>query len=365
MVSKEFDVVSKTASDRPGSSLAVALESLVARGTITPDQRDAILAEVAQAKRVTTTPEPSGRRRRSLTDVLVEVGAYVGSALVLAALFAIIAQSWDDLSRALQAGILLGIALVTAPAGWAVSRDAAAGSARRRLAGVLLSGAAAASGGAVAIALGPQQRDDGWVGVVALSVAVVILVFAQLVAASAVTEIALFGTTFALLVTAGEWVRPPGTIRVDEYGFEYTDTSTYDAVLQVAGVTFGLAWAAVVARRLMHRELAVALGSTVALICAMALAGSDRTRPIGLVMLAVLAAVGFWRFLAEGGWPWLASAILSVTAFVFWLVGVNQRPAVAFLVAGLVLLGSSAVGWQVAQRRRRPPPEDSPPAASE
>jgi hypothetical protein len=96
----------------------------------------------------------------------------------------------------------------------------------------------------------------------------------------------------------------------------------------------------------------VALGVLAAFGSAMPMAGTEESRVVGLVALGVLAAVGFWRFMAEGDWPWLAGAIASVTAFVFWAVGGDQQPALAFLVAGLVLLSSSALGWQVARRRR-------------
>ena len=357
--------MSSTIPHRPTIPLDVALESLVARGTITVTQRDAILAEVSfVGPAATAAPAPQVRPRRSLTDLLVEVGAYVGSALVLAALVALVAQSWEDLGQAAQTAILAGTAVVTAVAGWLLSRGAQPGSARRRLAGVVMVGTAASAAGAVALLLGAEQRDDPLIGVLALATAFAVMVVARVLAASAVTEIGLFVTGFALLNMAGDWLRPEGTLRVDEYGNQYTATDTYDALLQLGGVAFGLLWALIVARWLMHRELAVALGVGVAFVSALPLAGTENTRLVGLSALAVLAAVGFWRFMVEGYWPWLAAAIASVTAFVFWLVGVDHQPALAFLVAGLVLLGSSAVGWQVARRRSRAALASGPPPAS-
>ena len=328
-------------------SLEAALDALVQRGTLTADQRVAILAEVAGQPAAVATAPPA-RRRRSLSDVLIEVGLYVGSALVMAAAVALVAQTWEDLSRTTQIALLVGTAVVTGVVGVVLSRGAEAGSARRRLSGVVLTGTAATAAGAVGLAVG----DSDLAGVLALSTAVAVLVLARVLAASAITEIGLFVATFALLNVAGEWLRPEQVPVYDDFGNEVYEPSTYDQLLQVGSVAFGLVWALLVARVMMHRELAVALGVGVAFVSAMPLAGEHATRPWGLAALAVLAAVGFWRYMAEGLWPWLLAAIASVTGFVFWAVGVERNPALAFLVAGLVLLGSSGVGWQVARRRR-------------
>lgn len=327
-----------------------ALDALVGRGTITAEQRDAIMAELG---RVTAEPgaAPSGppaHRRRSVSEVLIEVGLYVGSALVLAAAFALVAQSWEDLGTSAQVAILAVTALVTAAVGSALARGAGAGTARRRLSGVVLVGSAASAAGTVGVILG----DAAATGVAAFATALVVMLVARALAPSAVTEIGLFAASYGLMVTLGEWARPESVPRFDEFGNEVWQTTTYERLMPLGMVAFGLAWAGLVGRWLMHRELAVALGMAVAFLGAMPLAGEDETRLLGLATLAVLAAVGFWRFMAEGFWPWLAAAIASVTAFVFWAVGGGRSPALAFLVAGLVLLGSSALGWQVARRRR-------------
>ncbi len=368
-----------------------ALRALVARGTITDAQRTAVLAELtAQAADFPTeapagfpTEAPAGfstepadapagfapgapagfhagsaPRSRSWVERLVEVGAYLGAALVLAALYALLAQVWHDLTQVGQSGILLGIAAVTAATGWWTARGADAGSPRRRLASVLLTGTAVSAGSSLLAILRTDQGTDDWMRVLSLTLALAILVLAQRLAASALTELALFVVAAALLLTSAEWLRPPGTVRLDENGYQYTDTSAYDAAIQVGGVAFGMLWAGIVARRLTQRDLGVAMGAGFAWVYAVGLASSEDSRPIGLVALALLGALGLWRFLAERRWPWLALAILSVTGFVFWLVGVHQSPALAFLVTGLVLLGSSAVGWRIGRRGPRAVPGD-------
>jgi hypothetical protein len=327
-------------------ALDTALAALVERGTITAEQRAAILAEVAGAG---APPSPAAaRRRRSVADMLVEAGAYVGSALVLAAAVVLTAQNWEDLSESTRIAATAATALVSGIVGAVLARRAVPGSARRRLAGVVLTGTALCTGGTVALVLGDTEST----GVIAVATILAVLVAAQLAARSAVTEIGMFVAGYALIQVTGEWLRPQGTLVTDEFGGSYYDTASFDRWPQLAGLLYGVLWAWVIARWLMHRELAVALGLLAALAGALPLLGMESSRPLGLVAAALLAALGFWRFMVEGFWPWLAAAIASVTAFVFWLVGGSQQPALAILVAGLVLLGSSALGRQVARRRR-------------
>ncbi|MCU0301800.1 MAG: hypothetical protein MUF35_09400 [Candidatus Nanopelagicales bacterium] len=368
--------MSQTRQDLPTVPLAEALEALVARGTISQAQRSAILAEVGPEQRAllpaaapgavpgTTAAAPPAvapqrAPRRRVADVLIEVGLYVGSALVLAAAAVLVAQRWEDLTETTQIALLGALALVTAVVGSALARGAADGSARRRLAGVVLSITAVSAAGAVGLAMGDSEGS----GLVSLAVAVAVMVAAQLLARSAITEVGLFVAAFALLNTFGEFLRPETQPTFDAFGNEVYETTTFDRLMPLGSVVFGVAWALLLARRLMHRELALVLGLGVAVIPAVTLAGDADARPIGLVVLAALAALGFWRFMAEGLWPWLAAAVASVTGFVFWLVGGDQQPALAILVAGLVLLGSSAMGWQVARRRRHAlAPPGAPPA---
>jgi len=326
--------------------LEKALAALVQRGTITAGQRSAILAEVAGGP-APPAPAPP-RHRRSVADILVEVGAYVGSALVLAAAVVLTAQNWEDLTELTRIATTAATALVSGIAGAVLARLSVAGSARRRLAGVVLTGTALCTGGTVALVLG----DAEFAGVVAIATILAVLVAAQVAARSAVTEIGMFVAGYALIQVTGEWLRPQGTLVTDEFGGSYYDTASFDRWPQLASVLYGVLWAWAIARWLMHRELAVALGMVAAVGGVLPLLAMEHGRPLGLVVAALLAGLGFWRFMVEGFWPWLAAAIASVTAFVFWLVGGAQQPALAILVAGLVLLGSSALGWQVARHRR-------------
>ena len=337
-----------------GSTLPLshALDALVDRGTITPDQRAAILAEMAGGA---ASPSPApisaatdsaparARHRRPLAEILIEVGLYVGGALVIAAAFVLVAQNWQGMSLGMQITILAITAVVAAGSGAAVGHGAGPGSARCRLAGVLFAGAAASAAGTTALLLGDSNE---FTGLAAFAVALAVMVAAHLIAPSTITELGMFIASLAVLQSGLEMLRP----ETDEP--EFDELTAFDRYAPLVIVIFGALWASLVSRRLAHRELAVFAGMAVALVTALSIIGPEETRSLGMVVMALLAATGFWGFLAQGYWPWLAAAIGSVTALVFWAVGGADRPALAILVAGLVMLGSSALGMLTARRRR-------------
>jgi len=338
--------------DAGSAELTRALQSLVARGVLTDEQAAAVVAEVTgpglPAAGLPAAGEPTPHRRRSLSDLLIEVGLYVGSALVVAAGFVMTAQNWGSMSVGTQVALLAAVTLVTGALGLVIGHGVERGTARRRLAGVLLTGTAAGAAGTTALLL----QDSTSVGTVAVAVGLLVMVGAQWFARSAITEIGTFGAGLILLQVVLEELRPEGTVLYDEWGDEYGESLAYDRLMPLILVGYGLLWALLVARRLMHREVAVFLGMFSALVVALPIIGEPEYRGVGIAVMAGLAVIGFWRFMAEGYWPWLAGAIASVTALVFFAVGGANRPSVAILVAGLVLLASSGLGMQVARRRR-------------
>ena len=345
--------MSDTLPTRSTLPLEEALETLVSRGTISPDQRSAILVEVGGRMPTAAADVPAAaagapapgptRHRRSLSEILIEVGLYVGGALVIAAAVVLVAQNWESMSLGVQIAVLGVTALVAGGVALVVAHGSGPGSARRRLAGVLFVGAAVCAAGTTALLVG---EDTDYTGIAAFAVALAVMVGAHLVAPSVITELAMFVASFGMVQSIIEAFRPEPVS-----GF-WDEMTRYDRYSPLAVVAFGVLWALVVSRRLAHKELAVFVGMAVALMSALPIIGEDSSRAVGTVVMALLAALGFWRFLVDGYWPWLAAAIASVTALVFWAVGGADRPALAILVAGLVLLGSSALGMLVARRRR-------------
>lgn len=133
-------------------------------------------------------------------------------------------------------------------------------------------GAAISAAGTTAPLVG---QDTGYTGVAAFAVALAVMVGAHLVASSTIAELGMFVASYDLLQTTIEAFRPE-----PNHYFDY-EMTPYDRYAPLALVLFGVLWALVGSRLRAHRELAVFVGM-----------GSG--------------VLGFWRFLVDGRWPWLA-----------------------------------------------------------
>lgn len=364
--STESDVVA-------GRDLQGALDDLVAAGSITAAQRSEVMAAVATRGRagalppaaeatvsaptagVATPPEAPARpaafaiNRHVLRDALIEVGAYVGASLIAASAIVLVAQNWSNLTEPAQVAVLvaasvisLAIALVAATrfGGGRQALMTASQAPRRRLVGVLFAAGALAAAGAIAVV----APEDSWWMAVAASVGLVIMVVGYRIAPSWITELAMFVASFILLQTILQPLRP------DVYDYVGTETSgpppeveAFDRWTTLALVALGLLWAGIISPRLVSRMPVLVAGLLLAMMSSLGLVEGS-SHPFGLALAAALCALGFWRYLREGLWPWLVLAIAELTWFVFNLVGGANRPALAFLIAGIVLLGSSIGG---------------------
>lgn len=319
-----------------------ALQRLVAREVIGPDQADAVRSELDSAP---ATARPGARH------LVVEIAAYVGAVLVAASVVAFLGQSWDDLSdpaRLLLLGLSGAVALVAGSAvaltvdGGAAALRQHRHAARRRVASVLL------ALGSVLVAVLVQQlpawsEETSWLA--ASVVCFLLLLVAQVLAPSALTEMGLLGS---LLVAAGTGIDLVAPEReVGEYG---VGPDVWLVTTSLAAL--GLGWAALVSRRLTQPVLAVALGCAAALLAAFTLAMTDSdTRPGGTVLLVVVAGLAVVGFLRQREWPWLATAVIGLSLAVFVLVGEQEAPALAFLAAGAALLLGSLAAAMLGRRR--------------
>ncbi len=177
--------------------LRVALDRLVAYGTITPDQARAVETEVAStthagapASRSGAAPAPApahradasslpevrgpagapgpAGRRPTWSTVVAEVGAYIGAVFVLAAAATFTGSHWGDLSHiwrmvvlGVPAVLMLAAAVVvarTSPGGWSV-HERRGTAARRRLVAALVLVGGVLGGGTAAVAV-QQHRPD-------------------------------------------------------------------------------------------------------------------------------------------------------------------------------------------------------------
>ncbi len=148
---------------------AAALRDLVDTGVLTEDQRDAVLAALA---------EPDARPSRA--KVLAEIAAYTGAGLLLAGISLVLAASWEDLARTGRVVVLALITVVVAMIGVTVAGGPAGlfpstrgrgrtgdririPASRTRLAAVLFALTAALVAGTVGTAIEDGNTDSAWV----------------------------------------------------------------------------------------------------------------------------------------------------------------------------------------------------------
>lgn len=341
----------------PLPGLAPALDRLVSRGVLSPEQAASVLQEVDAAPGAVPAPPPVRAAARAR---IVEAAAYLGGVLVAASAVAFLAQSWEDLaelSRTLLlalAGIAAfgaGVLVAVVPGGGRAAVREHAHAARRRVAGVLM-----ALGSVLLAFLGTRVLglEDQPAALVGALVALSLLVAAQLLAPSAVTEAGLLGATLLAVGVGTDLVLPDRVVDDVDVTPEWVYVRQLsEIVIPVVLATVGVLWGAVVARVLTLPVLAAALGSAAALVAGLTLAlGPDPIWP-GVLLLGCLAAAGIALNLATRAWPWIALAVLSLTLLVFVVVAEQSAPALAFLLAGLVLLAGALGAWLLGRRRSR------------
>lgn len=310
-----------------------ALASLVADEVISAEQAAAVTRAVAA---------PSPRSASPARSRLIEAAAYLGCVLVAAGVLALVAQSWDSLTSQAHVAVVTGMGAVAYVAGLVLALAFGGGrftlrrhadSPRRRAVSVLLTMGALLVASSIPVSADASPRSF----VLAAVVALLLVIPAELLAPSAASELALFGSSM-MFVGQGLSLLVPERDWASETFVDYPPARAWDYLVPGALLVLGLAWAGLVSRMLTIPVLAQVLGLLVALECGIDLAANQSTRPIGLVVLAVLAVVGVLVFVRDRGWPWLVLTVLAATVGVFVLVSDAANPALAFLSSGIVLL---------------------------
>ncbi|MBI1379271.1 MAG: DUF2157 domain-containing protein [Frankiales bacterium] len=362
------------APEAPAPALATALDRLVGRGVITPEQAAAVLAEVgpppdagppAPASPHASPPAVATQRPATTARAhVVEAAAYLGGVLVAASAVAFLAQSWEDMTESTRL-LLLGLIGVLAYAGGLLAARTAGGrvelrrhehASRRRVSGTLM------ALGSVLLALLTTEvlhLQDERAALVGGLTGLALLALAEVLAPSAVTEIGLLGATLLVVGVGTSLLIPDRAPQFDPYGTGTYQPSLEEVVVPVALAVAGVLWGAVVARWLTLPVLAAALGSAASLVAGAVLVTSAGPLTPGVVLLGSLAAAGTVLFLVSRSWPWIVLAVLAVTVLVFSVVAEQSAPALAFLVAGLVLLAGAVVAALLG-RRARPPGAGTP-----
>lgn len=315
------------------------VDELLRDGLLHPDARPR--AEQVVSGVLGAGPAAEAGSARAGLPKLVEVLAYLGAALVIAAAWLFLMQSWSDLSVTAQSLALAGVAVVLAigglvagrvAGGFAQLRGPAADDARRRLTSTMLGGAAVTAGIALAIALDaaldPHWKHVFWPGVAAAGLAVVLGVVGYWLAPSALGQLVVGG---GLLLGANALTNGSN----DHQGMW----------IGIAYVVLAAVWL-VLAERGLFREQTVArfLGVAVLVGGAQAPVISD-PEWLGYLLTAGAAVAGVLLYLARQAWPYLALTVVAVTLVVpevasDWL-GDSLGVIGGVLVAGVTLLLAS------------------------
>lgn len=334
------------------SSARAVVDALISEHLLDPAARERSLGVVAAALAAPQVHAPgsvpastpgAAPARRGLPR-LVEVVAYVGGALVLAAGALFLAQEWSGLGYPTQV-IMLAVVMAVLGGAGAVSARVPAGSAlrdpandsRRRLSGTLLTGAALTAaflaGLVVDRHVDANLQEIYWPVVAGGVLGLVVCAVGYRLAPTALGVLGMLG----FLVTA---VTSLASVADDFW------------MVGVALFLTGALWLAV-AEAGAFREVAVAraAGVATALVGAQLAVIEGTDSWIGYVLTLVVVLVGIVAYLRTTAWPYLAGAVGGVTLLVpevvsDWTEG-SLGAIGAVLVTGVTLLLASFAGYRL------------------
>jgi len=344
--------------DSPLTPAAVdaALVRLVAAGTVTEGQADAVRTElgVTGRRRVAgTAPTVEGTDgaapvdrsgatrpadRRPLTSVLAEVGGYVGATFVGAAAVAVAGPQWDSLALGGQVALLLAPALLmlaaaagvaaSAPGRWTARETSPAHGSRRRLVSALVLVAAGLGAGAAALVAGDDAGP----------------------AAAALTGLLVTGAAYAACRTALLHLG----VAFSAMSAVYAIVEKSDGPIGAAGVgvaILGVLWAvAALAGVLAERVLGLVIGAGLAFLGGENLVIDDASAA-GYAVMAAVALAGLGGYLALREVALLAAGAVAL-AVVVPQAAIDYSDgalgaAGALLVCGLSIVAASVVALRV------------------
>lgn len=320
-----------------GGAAARVVQALADEGLLAPGTEDRSRAVVEHA----LTTEPSRPQAGGLPK-LVEVVAYLGGALVIAAGFLFLLQSWDDLGDVGQVTFLAVVALVLGVAGAVTlgsGGQAATNDIRRRLSGTLLTGAALASGFAVGVAIEVSTdrnfNELYWPGLAGGLVVAVVSAVAYRFSSTAVGLVGMLGGALTAAINIVDAADGNESLWV---GSAFFTVAVIWLVLTELGV-------------FDQQTIARTLGAAVALFGAQVATFSGDQDWVGYLLTALVAAVGVWLYLVRLDWPYLAVAVIAVTLVVpeavsDWTEG-SLGVVGGVLVAGITLLAASFAGYRL------------------
>jgi len=303
-----------------------ALRRLVGSGELSEAQAEAVRREFA------VTP-PAAR-----TGFLVEIAGYLGGGLILGAVALFLGTSWERLGRPTQTGILAVMAMVFIGAALLVAGGPRAlgqlTGARHRVVGVLFALAPIPAALAAGVAVNGHEAEWGFgVGfVVALACYVAL------------------PNALSLVATAGMSVGLVSSVAGDTAGL-----TSLGLGLAILGL--GAVWAAVtLVGWAKPKTLGLLIGFGFAIIGAQIPLSDNNTEiwAYGLTLGVAAACLVIYRW--ERSLAVLAGGVVGVTLAVPEIISDATDGALGgaaiLLIAGVILVGASAIGMQLHRRRQ-------------
>lgn len=317
------------------------VRALEAEGLLAPEAEDRSRDVVERALAAPAAAPAVGRG--PAMPKLVEVVAYLGGALVLAAGFLFVLRSWDDLGDVGQVSFLAAVALVLAVAGgFTVPATAVGADVRRRLSGTLLTGSALVAGVAVGVAIevftDAVFHDLYWPAIAGGVVVVAGSAAAYRFSSTAVGLVGMLGGALDVGMNLGSGLAPSGDDEAIGVG--------------IAVFAIGVGWILLTEIGAFdQRTVARALGVAVAVFGSQVTSFTDDRSWLGYLMSVAVAGVGVWLYLTRLDWPYLAAAVIAVTLVVpeavsDWTEG-SLGVVGGVLVAGITLLAASFAGYRL------------------
>jgi hypothetical protein len=319
------------------------VDALFAEHLLDPGSRPRAVEVVGAALGQPVAETPRGLPK------LVEVVAYLGGALVLAAVVLFLGLQWDSFGFGSKVG-LLGVAtavlvvagLVAAHVGSRALLLDPAYDVRRRLAGSLLSGAAVTAGSLAGLVVDHADATTAfdWETLTGGAVMFAVAAVGYLRAKTAVGVLVMMGSLLAVVLTVSD--------RVDDVVTGITDGDGAGLLLVATGIAWlvvtGLGW---------FREGVVArvLGVGVVLVGAQVPVLDGTHQWLGYVLTTAAVVLGVAVYLARQSWPYLALAVVGVTLVVpeaisDWTEG-SLGIVGGVLVTGVTLLAASFTGYRL------------------
>ncbi len=322
------------------------VDALIDAHLVDPSARERSLAVVGGVLESSAPPDADGQRTRSLPQ-LVEVVAYLGGALVLAAGALFLFEQWGDLDFGARVLLLAVVTIVLLVAGAMAAKVSPEGpelrehsnDVRRRLAGSMLTfgalGAAFLVGHVVDHAMTIEFPEVYWPAVAGAVVGVVVGAIGYRVAPTALGLVGTIGGAITATMTLMDGV--------DQYEGDAAGVALF---------LLGAVWLALTEMGWFREStIARSLGVSVALVGAQVPVMVGDHSWLGYVLTLVVAIAGIALYLGKMAWPYLAAAVIAVTLVVpeavsDWTDG-SLGAVGGVLVAGITLLLASLAGYRI------------------